>query len=306
MISNFLAKSHEYFPLFSKNDLINDIWQFLGEYYNNPLRTSEEVAVGIPSLDEVFTNIDYALVNNCSLTPFYDPARLQRVKRSLIALIDKTLTATITDTMCHDTLITKIVRARTIKPILISLNYDCIVDRCLARHKRLNYGFASAQSEVLTPILIKLHGSLNWSYCSLCEQIEIHGGDHHPCDTEEELLKCTKCGCWHTQPLLITPTLFKSYSIPPLKQLWSLALMLLSEVEKIVVIGYSMPANDVAVIQLLKRAFAIGGKTPKMLVVDINKKITNRYRQIFGGQIPLISKGFSLDSVDCIVEWLKK
>src|SRR5690606_27649083 len=98
------------------------------------------------------------------------------------------------------------------------------------------------------PILAKLHGSLNWAYCSLCEQIEIHNEYYHPCDSKEKL-HCKLCGNWYAQPVLITPTLFKSYDIPPLKQLWSLSLRLLSDIEKIVFIGYSLPTNDVAVIQ---------------------------------------------------------
>ncbi|NHM28937.1 hypothetical protein G7K71_18610 [Desulfofundulus sp. TPOSR] len=306
VIKNFLQKAFEFFPPdFGRDtidDLTNDIWNFLIEYYNKPLRTSQEVAENIPALDEVFTNIDYAISNNLSLTPFYNPERLSIVKKSLISLICKTLTKTISSSNSYQTLLNGVLRSRTISPIFISLNYDCILDKCLSDCNKLNYGFISPRT---FPILIKLHGSLNWSYCSLCERIDIHNEDDYPFDTRYEL-KCSLCGNSFTQPVLITPTLFKNYDIPPLKQLWSLSLNLLSTVDKVVFIGYSLPENDVAVIQLIKRAFAIKGKMPEIMVVDKNNDVFRRYIKIFGGQIAGIDYGFSPECARFILDWLKQ
>lgn len=306
VIKNFLQKAYEYFPLSFRSDTIddltNDIWNFLIQYYNSPFKTPEEVGRDIPALDEVFTNIDYAITNNQSLTPFYNPDRLLTVKKSLISLIDKTLSHTICRSSSHETLIKEINRSKSLVPVFVSLNYDCILDKCLRHYKKINYGFTSTSTY---PILIKLHGSLNWSYCSLCERIEVHDQSHHPCDTKEEI-KCNYCGNPYTQPVLITPTLFKNYNIPPLKQLWSLCLKLLSTVDKIVFIGYSLPENDVAVIQLLKRSFAIKGKMPDIMVIDINKEIFRRYNKIFGGLIATVESGFSPQCVMTILDWLKQ
>lgn len=306
VIKNFLQKAYELFPPNLEGDIIddltNDIWNFLVQYYNNPLRTSEEVNQNIPAMDEVFTNVDYAITNNISLTPFYNPERLVTVKKSLISLIDKTLTHTISSSNSHQALIQKILRSKVVSPFFISLNYDCIIDKCLKDYKILNYGFESFQPR---PVLIKLHGSLNWSYCSLCERIAIHDEIFHPCDTKEEL-SCILCGNSLAQPVLITPTLFKNYDIPPLKQLWSLSLRLLSTADKVVFIGYSLPENDVAVIQLFKRSFAIRGKMPEIMVVDINEDVFRRYHKIFGGQIARVDGGFSPESAKVILNWLKQ
>jgi NAD-dependent SIR2 family protein deacetylase len=301
VIKNFLQKAYELFPPNCADELTNDIWHFLMQYYNNPLRTSEEVAKFLPSLDEVFTNIDYAINNNFSLTPFYSPERLLTVRKSLISLINKTLSKTISGEKSYQAVVDIVLRSRSLSLLFVSLNYDCIIDKCLDKHNKLNYGFTKHQ----LPVLIKLHGSLNWSYCSLCEQIQIHKINYHRCNTKEEL-KCRHCGNSYTQPVLITPTLFKSYDFPPLKTLWSLSLKLLSSIDKVVFIGYSLPTNDVAVIQLFKRAFAIKGKRPEIMVVDINQEVHQRYQQIFGDKIAKIVHYFSPEIVETILKWLKK
>lgn len=106
--------------------------------------------------------------------------------------------------------------------------------------------------------LLKMHGSLNWLQCSRCmrlyagfneKQATLHGQTCRHCNInygnhsgENKLISN-----------LIMPTFIKDLSNPQYKIIWQNAGIELSEAEKIIFIGYSLPSADFEMRQLLSR-----------------------------------------------------
>jgi hypothetical protein len=140
--------------------------------------------------------------------------------------------------------------ARTVSPgdTFISFNYDCLLDRALARHagrrwrSMEGYGFDVSDPEhhwldhsgsgrpYKTSIkLLKPHGSLNW----------VREGNAWG-------LRSDEYGARPEDELVIVPPLWqKSFDIEPYQTIWRETRRVLSSVKALFVIGYSLPETDV-------------------------------------------------------------
>lgn len=140
--------------------------------------------------------------------------------------------------------------------------------------------------------LLKLHGSLNWLQCPRCQRLYVDfyqkiSVDHHSscrhCDQnfgnkESHILTSN----------LIMPTFLKDLSNPQYKLIWQNAGIELSESQNIVFIGYSLPAADFEMRQLLSRMIR---DDAKIAVVDYGKddwenikSMKLRYQTFFGNR----------------------
>lgn len=114
----------------------------------------------------------------------------------------------------------------------------------------------------------KLHGSLNWLRCPLCEYIYINVngsivgwawvGD------ESDYNSC-HCKHWPLQSVLVTPSYVRDTRDINLMSIWRNALDLLANADHWVMVGYSMPPEDIAIRALLIKAYRIRekGRKPK-------------------------------------------
>lgn len=104
------------------------------------------------------------------------------------------------------------------------------------------------------------------------------------------------------RPVLITPTHSKDYRNPHIAQIWYKAERLLRDADRVIIIGYSLPEDDVDVIYMFKRALDdLRRKSPEMITVveyddqqrDISAHPTGRrYRNLFGEDIDWRTEGF--------------
>jgi hypothetical protein len=106
-----------------------------------------------------------------------------------------------------------------------------------------------------TPPLYKLHGSLNWLYCPSCQQLDVTIGQKgvHYIYEEGRDFACPDCQGRY-DPLIITPTLLKTYDNILLREVWRRAEDKVSKADEVVFIGYSLPDADVLLRCMLKRA----------------------------------------------------
>ena len=121
--------------------------------------------------------------------------------------------------------------------------------------------------------LLKLHGSLNWLQCPRCSRMyadfsnKIGRGEYitiescRHCDKNFPEEKDNHILAFN----LIMPTFLKDLSNPQYKIIWQNAGIEISEAEKIVFIGYSLPSADFDMRQLLSRMVR---KSAKIHVVD--------------------------------------
>jgi len=181
---------------------------------------------------------------------------------------------------------------------IITMNYDCLVDDCLARMGvRPAYGLQDAQ---LPPELrgcayeiamLKLHGSANWFRCN-SEQCKhrtvVEGGT--PAKRLEYFYgqHCSACGRAEIEPVIVPPTWAKGGQSDVLRPVWAEALRALREAGRVFVIGYSMPSTDEFFRYMLALALAANEGLDKVIVVnpssDAQKTFENLFHSQFGAR----------------------
>jgi len=212
------------------------------------------------------------------------------------------------------------------EPCAISLNYDVLLDSVLFRiadrhDAKLSY-CCDIQTEAYRERpanfgrLMKLHGSLNWLYCACCRRLDLAMSDgaqkaarcslvndlaaQNSLD-EHYLIRPRMCGDCRTpmRATIITPTRTKDYRNPHIQSIWYEAERTLRRAEHVCFVGYSVPDDDLEVIDLLRRS--LGHLPPSCITVVESAEeqlrldqhpVGRRYRSIFGDQINWHVGGF--------------
>ena len=184
--------------------------------------------------------------------------------------------------------------AKTFKNRIITFNYDTLLDKhLLKKFKSRELYFDRLQKEkgdtkrtkkqiFQHPIMLKLHGSINWS-CESNEFLQFFS----PIESESH-----KIGeVWHrtsqrvpkpsdeVSPCLIPPLLSKPVTqIELFKYLWTKASEYLSECEELVICGYSLPPTDNIAVSLFSD-FS-NNKIKKITIVDPDPFILKKWRDL--------------------------
>lgn len=188
-----------------------------------------------------------------------------------------------------------------IKPedVIVSTNYDLILDDALRTKKRLDdSSYALPFSRVHDGNdwkkpeessgsfeFLKLHGSTNWARCIECSTIlrTTKYNTFRPLAS----LECPRCQRTSgLVRLIIPPIQSKEYNDEPYRFLWLQAARKIEDVERVVVLGYRFSPNDMAVEALLHR---ISARSPAFEIMNNTKDreaITGRIRRIFPGANP--------------------
>ncbi len=196
-------------------------------------------------------------------------------------------------------------------PTLVTTNYDAAVDGKIfaaagrtdkRKHEArvaaavdLGFAWRGIDTGELVPRpagprwrVLKLHGSVNWLRCPLCGQIYVNV--HGPIGTKafaRELDEFNTCHCNARTRLrlhLVTPSLIRTYQDPHLLGIWQAALEALRTADRWVIVGYSLPAEDVAIRSLFLRAWDahVSREKPRVTVVQLPDKRTEAiYRTFF-------------------------
>jgi hypothetical protein len=193
----------------------------------------------------------------------------------------------------HRTLLEPLYK-RGVEPSVVSLNYDVIVDNAMFALSDKYYDTNRPPDycvEIATQLyadfcargtfgrLFKIHGSLNWLYCEDCERLDLFvsqgmctakGKGMRTAKALDELYysvlfndaySCRGTPCRNrlqcpgfVSPILITPTYVKDYENRHVKHVWGEAEGVMKQADRAVIIGYSLPTDDVEVAMLFKRA----------------------------------------------------
>lgn len=293
----------------------------------------------IVPLQEVLTLLDTCINDNRPLTQQYSIDTLRNLQEDFIYVISLSLKESLGASPVPNDQTGQEDRSKTVQPFLnslqrddsiITLNYDLILDNRIAeglfhqdiyasitqpvssQNNDVNYGFqprfaltTAKRQRAYRPYpfvpLYKLHGSLNWLYCPACREVDVSLGQkgllHYALERSSRTF-CRWCGVRY-EPLLVTPTLLKSYSNLFIANIWRDAETRLTQADKIIFVGYSMPDAD----SLLRAIFArsifrnrtLNGRLPEIVVVDeaqaAENDVEQRYRHIFG-DITYYSQGF--------------
>lgn len=194
--------------------------------------------------------------------------------------------------------------AQSAKVSIVSTNYDIAVETELFR--RLGYqriwddvdfgldvrepvqGRMISRPENARFAVYKLHGSLNWLRCDLCDHIYMNpvgpiaylaflpnAGDAGLCH----------CGYEPLRHVMVAPSIVRDIRDPNILQVWRSSLEAMRLADDWVIIGYSMPPEDIAIRSLFLRAFnaRLGRTEPEVTVVQRgkNKKTHAGYKLLF-------------------------
>jgi NAD-dependent SIR2 family protein deacetylase len=133
--------------------------------------------------------------------------------------------------------------------------------------------------------LLKLHGSLNWLYCSSCGRLYVDDKDNIGIQNKECTFCKTSSGIPNLilEPLIITPTFLKEFTNLHIKNIWQNAFIELQGASHVIFIGYSLPLADFEFKYFLKKGIR---KSANIQAVLSNKDKTNgtkkRYLSFFG------------------------
>ena len=147
---------------------------------------------------------------------------------------------------------------------------------------------------------LKLHGSLNWLFCSNCGRLFI---DDKNIGLDSKI--CTYCEIEAKdkslllEPLIITPTFLKELTNLHIKNIWQNAFLDIQEASEIIFIGYSLPPEDYEMKYMLKKAINRNSKIEAILTSsDENNGTSKRYKSFFGNHVKFYFDGFE--------QWVKK
>ena len=162
---------------------------------------------------------------------------------------------------------------------IVTTNYDGCVDEALIRSKvRLNtYVEDSNKPDEKRIDLIKIHGSINWSYCDSCHQVRefplLELKQSYDADSTSYAVIgiCRHCG-GQRRPLLIPPMGLKFIIFPNLIQLWNAARESLEEAAYILVVGFSFSEADTYINKIIERSMTRNSEQ-KLIICDPDSRL---------------------------------
>jgi hypothetical protein len=313
-------------PEIEREYYIDLLDQFLIENFHVPSRAEDRTETDYPALPLLLSLVDKAIDRNQTMGPNWSVDKLRQVRRALqymvFALLEYKLRRL--KKAYYGDLLKALDPNRINPPTIISLNYDIIIDNAMVQHyERLpDYGcdIATERYQALPRFgsLFKIHGSLNWSYCPNCDRLDLgvsKSGSTYKMLEElyqvnplEARYSCHGFPCPHcttfVEPILITPTQLKDYRNPHVSQVWVGAEQALRRAQRVFIVGYSLPDDDLDVIYLLKRGLGqLAQQNPgDITVVEKTRDqstppisdhpVGRRFRTIFGPKVNWRTDGF--------------
>jgi len=204
---------------------------------------------------------------------------------------------------------------------VITFNYDLALDYAFYRQQiNFFYGLENNKQDNDIPFL-KLHGSLNWAQCSICDQVipwklNEYYSTHRP--TFKQNIHRLRVGSKirehkhgdhkvYSEPLIAPPTWSKTEYYKILSPVWANAAKELSDAENIFVIGYSLPESD----SFFRYLYALGTVGTNLLkrfwVFDPDEtgNVEKRFRELLGHGALQAFKPFQLTFENAIGEIAK-
>ena len=194
---------------------------------------------------------------------------------------------------------------------IVTTNYDGCVDEALLRAKLpINTYITDAKASPESVNLIKIHGSINWSYCDSCHDVR----EFDLLRTKDAYLKdylsyavigiCKKCQ-GQRRPLLIPPLGLKFVMFPTLIRLWDEARTTIEAAKVLIVVGYSFAEADTYINKIIERSMTVNPRQ-RMVVCDSDWSLVPSLRNRFAARIDGFDEARVLPAVGSVDEVLPK
>jgi NAD-dependent SIR2 family protein deacetylase len=136
--------------------------------------------------------------------------------------------------------------------------------------------------------IFKLHGSLNWLKCDLCDHIYINPGGniiHQSFRNIVDDYNSCHCGNGPLKSIIVAPSFEREVKDANLLHIWKSSVQALRDADELIMIGYSLPSEDLAIKSLLIRGKNIRKKPLKksnFTVVQHGENSRSTYEMMFG------------------------
>lgn len=288
-------------PQLKLSETAKRLRKFLTEYFAH----GEQA----PSLEEVFGFLEFFIKNDLSLSKDWTTKELLEIKADFTKVVHYLISKNTREGKVFKTFWNKI---SSIEPEIgvITTNYDtlideafdsiypqCLIDYCLDfinfRHPNSGIPFDwwvdpkkpteyFEYNQITRIKLIKLHGSLNWKYCSCCGQVALTPWQHQynlKLDSFKSFIDTQASNCPfdgnRLTSLLQMPTHLKTNNNFIFNKLYDEASYLVGNAKQLVFVGYSFPEADVHIRALIRRCFSDDGR---IIVVNKSRAKDLRYR----------------------------
>ncbi len=231
------------------------------------------------SFNEVLSRFD--LIRYFRPYPNVDYQKVEKVER---ALIQELVSMLAPDKTAGNKFLYHFFAAQTATSRFISFNYDLVLETALSSNGypycyEIGGNIESDNNSGVHPVkLLKLHGSINLVYCLTCRKI------HRVCPESENKV-CPHCSQQGLEPFLVAPTLYKSYELPAIRDIWFSALKTLLHSRSLCFIGYSLPDGDLLAYQMLDFAFRLADEKPVVHLVNGPHFNPAKFRNIYGERL---------------------
>jgi len=172
---------------------------------------------------------------------------------------------------------------------IVTTNYDGCIDEALLRGQ-LGFSTLIGGGAIASDIcLIKIHGSINWSYCDSCQEVREFELLDLKAAYENDSLSypvigiCKTCG-GQRRPLLVPPMGFKFVMFPNLIRLWDSARQRIEDADYLVVVGYSFSEADTYLSKIIMRSMTAKARQ-RIVVCDPDGSLVPNLRSRFTAHI---------------------
>ena len=259
---------------FSYSDLLNIISHFFSAEFKKYKKEKDylvEIGTNV-NIEEVFSFLDFVIESQYE--EFDEKIIIQKSKKELISYVQSALDYFTTlnfDKKLYKRIISSLAEGDSI----MTYNWDLLIETCLIRTKK-GKELLSSLKEIINPIseftinnyddtaynnlhkgyFLKLHGSINWAYCS--RQSCLRHSVPFVYGLVDTIFitnwSCDYCG-GALEPMLLPPHIHKTYKNNRLFSLQaSIAYRKLSTAKEIIVIGYSFPDFDFEANSIFRKA----------------------------------------------------
>ncbi len=209
---------------------------------------------------------------------------------------------------------------------IITTNYDLLVDKlCDTYSKKNKVDFGISYRDVKSNGIIlpvapnlryyKIHGSMNWLKCDQCGYYYInHDGSISHQAFIKELTTHNTCICnsqrninykLKLKSILVAPSLIRDIRDSNLLQIWKASLEAIRTADKLIIIGYSFPSEDLGIKSIFMRGINGREENAEPIAIDVVQmgySAETNYYNIFGNNIKYYHQGldYYLENIHAI------
>jgi hypothetical protein len=265
-----------------------------------------------PNITDILSLFDHLIFTGNAALPGFSRERLARLR----GLLERGIATVVSEPAARQTADQRVLVDQLVAWLLrdspnaagrwvtvVTTNYDLAVERPLVTRLKaaggeVDYGFSwrdpyrQENAEDVVRVrpskpavsLFKLHGSINWVRCPHCDHVYVNEveGPIFRLSFASRAQDATTCSCGYFPfgTLLVAPSVIRDVRDPSLLSIWQATLEAMRLAGRWVMIGYSLPPEDLAIRSMFLRA-SRGRKAP--LHVDVfdlgdQPEIERRYR----------------------------